>query len=171
MTKEELKKDIDSLGKISLELYKRQQEILPTLFILGRKAEDKAKDIQVIVIPFFSSEQKKIALYKAGELSLPFNPEGVILISEAFYTSYPKDTKMDGIIPPSQDQNKKEALTMIGMTKEKEVALKMYEIQTAFDKIGGLAKIPVEINGTGIEKVDAFLLNEFWKGLNSVSKP
>ena len=101
--------------------------------------------------------------------------DAVYMLSEAWYSTAPKDTKEVDMPIPSKDPNKKEAIVSTGMSINGDTAIGMFELKRSFDLETGKLKVSFESlgekeTGIGDGEIESPLLQQFWLGAGLVEK-
>jgi hypothetical protein len=180
MTKEELKKEVEAISKSGLEIYEKDKELIPTMFVVFKGLGEGKKDEKALaVVPLItkdSSEKREFVFGLGRSVNSQIRPaitkdsghvvgdvECIMMASEAWYSEV-KDKKPDeDFTPPSQDPNRKEMLIFSGMNEYREVVAIAYKIEEKDGEKKAIEMIMSESKSSE-SSLEAPLLSAFWDG-------
>ena len=179
MNKQELKTKVKENLEFAKEMCERNDENggVQVMLITDTSKGDKKTGIAAILANEGAVEKRRDIVFDLGvragiELlngSID-SVNAVFMVSEAWFSEGPKDSKAKDMVMPSEDPNKKEAIVSTGMSKDGDTACGMFELKRSFDLENGKLKISFAPIGDekGKEKDEAFdspLLRQFWNGV------
>ncbi|MCH7541554.1 hypothetical protein IH981_02120 [Patescibacteria group bacterium] len=172
MTKQQLQEALDNVVTATKKCYERGENMPFLLHVFVERDEGGRADLVFILGNKEAVDNRKQVLRDVGrnlakDIRVLNRVVAIAVISEAWVSTVPfKDMAIDGhattkkeYVQPSKDPKRKEALVISAQTRDHENVIRIYHIE----REGGKASLK-EIK-SGFSKMEAPLLDEFWKGL------
>jgi len=167
MTKEQLKKLLESTADTTEKLFKKDGSVSPVLFIYHALENKEGKEAEsCAVVSITSMEHREAILFAMGRAFLKNasfkRVEAIALVSEAWMSV--QDSKLGPAkhLLPSQDPKRKEIINITGMTDTRESAMLIFDINK---KTREMIK---NESASNMSRIENRLLDKFWQGMGMI---
>ena len=167
MTKEQLKKLLESTADMTEKLFKKDGSVSPVLFIYHTvENKDGGEAESCAIVPITSMDRREAILFAMGRAFLKNasfkRVDAIALVSEAWMSVQDSKSEQAKHILPSQDPKRKEIINITGMTDSRESAMLIFDIDKKARKMEKNEK------ASNMSRIENRLLDRFWQGMGMV---